>query len=333
MCTRFTDLTVDLLYEVFNYLSAVDILSAFYGHISPSFDTAVLKIRKFTFDLTQIKTSSDIQLYCEYISSSLQHRIVSLQLSGENDQLNLFTRYFQSSQNCAIRTVSLTNVSQPNDVHVIIPNNLSKLSELTTLSIQFKRTKYDENSEVLALIVTRLPHLKSLILHNLTVNYTIDLPENNNNHIESLIIDYLDLTDESFGYLARNFPYLKYLSCIPDHKYLNQRLISARLLNLESLVFEDGYCPHFDDLEHIGYYCPKLSKFILTSRYDNFLDDQRWEDIFTRFMPKIESFHLIIKSIFKLPLDLSLNKFSSEYWVNKKCQIRDTSERQIDVKF
>jgi len=125
-------LPVEMLYEIFDRLSAIDIICGL-SKVSPYMNDVVLGYKFYKINLKSI-LKSEFDLICNTING---YQIKSLTLSDDDDtpnQSNLFLSLFNMEE-FSLNLNGLSLIKINNESMKLILNNLNKLNNLSSLTI------------------------------------------------------------------------------------------------------------------------------------------------------------------------------------------------------
>lgn len=315
----------ELLLDLFEYLSSIDLLRAFYALNTRFNDLILLHFQRHALNFQSI-SKHHFQWICENPLRTINDNILAIRLSDDDDtpqQINLFFTYKFSLQHFIhLQSLSIHRIYSSQNLHRIMLE-LPLLSQLRHLKITRYKIIYDEFYDLQFL--HRLGCLTKLIYCHLDItndnHRCIHIPtisscslqilflpnlNCNLNQLRTLLIDvvhlqslYITIVDHSITlptFIPVRFSTIKRLNMIFYGSLLSMRCLLQMLSNLEEL------------------------KMNMPSTY---IDGQQWQIL-------IEN-NLLHLSIFQLKMSISLphqkhpeetieeilNSFRSPFWIIK----------------
>jgi len=239
-------LPVELVYTLFTYFSAHEILLVF-SDVSDYINNVLNVYPAYQLDLKSIR-KSDFDLIRHRI---LPEQVIALTLSDDNNtyvQSNLFLSYFQIEQFTRLRSLTLIQIEIKSLKSIF--SHLHTLTELRSLSFNIETIRHtfpawngDYSNEsnrlksFISTIYTRvLPQLNRICLNNSNDLISIPLP-----HLRQLKLAKISFDDLKI--IFQNSPQLKSLDICVDMDMLNTPLMlppSNQLIRL-NLEIESKY--------------------------------------------------------------------------------------------
>ncbi|CAF4418692.1 unnamed protein product, partial [Rotaria sp. Silwood2] len=327
LVTHFEDLSIELIYEILEYLDAYDIYQSFFN-LNMHFQNYVISS---TFPLKiNISTLSKSQFHDYYIHfiELNKYHIRLLNLSN----IFVIDFFFSAKEDIStysqLQTLILLNI-KPKSTQKIF-NRLFSLPNLSSLTVHF-----DHNLDEINIfdLIFQLPILKYCkISFSENVRSSI-LPTSTNtfSSIEHLII--IKICDlNTLAAILLCVPRLRYLSidCIqqPFNRRITDYSLVLKKLTSVSLTIRQT---QFDDLESFirKNLCQVQTLYISTTAYSHSSDAKRWEKLILSDMPYLRTFKLHISgSIVTVHTDrdqfFRLQGLSSPFWFQRPCFFTQT---------
>ncbi|CAF1482220.1 unnamed protein product [Adineta steineri] len=235
---RFEELPNEIIYEIFDYLSAIDLLRCFFNLNSRFNKLLDQQLNKSHLDFRRI-SKVNFDYICEKYISSLVDQITSIHLSDDNDtprQIKLFLTHdnFKLRQFIHLKSISLSCVQSRQLLYQIMIE-CSYLPCLTHFSLDSRGIEMDENDA------------------EYFVYYLSELSE--------LIYCYLDISWEFEVNFKKFSPSL---SCVQSRQLLYQIMIECSYLPCLTHFSLDSRGIEMDenDAEYFVYYLSELSELI-----------------------------------------------------------------------
>ncbi|CAF4689568.1 unnamed protein product [Rotaria sp. Silwood1] len=300
-------LPVELLHEIFHYLSTIDIFNAF-SNINYYLDSSLLKYEKY-----HINFRSCLKKHFDFICIHIQpHQIISLILSNSDDtpeQFQIFFTLFNIEQFTSLRSITLIDIE--NDLLLNLIDNLTN-SNINKYLESFKIIRYDLSDKNIpdytitkllpyrlkqldvynaSCVMISLSNLRYLTVHNCTIN---ELQQ-----ILSLLpmLWSLDVTNHTGGQW-------KTMDKVPTH-------LKRLVLNLDvwmSMVDIEEFLLKLPYLKHL--------ELQINGNLVDLCNGERWS-ILTKYLITFNFNFTTKHDIVNFPY-LLINSFCSSFWLEEK---------------
>jgi len=314
----------ELLLDIFEYLSSVDLFQSFFD-LNIRFNNLIF-LHFQTHSLNFQSTSKyDFDLISQKYLPSITNKIFSLRLSDDDDtpqQIDLFFSYGLSfKQFSYLQSLSLYRIYSLNSIKKIL-DELIYLPNLKTLKITRHTILYNELYDIG--IIDLIKHLPNLIYCHLDITN-----DNDCCYLTPSIIS-LSLKDLSIPRLGCNINQLLCLiKHIPNLQSLNIRIVDhsniPQKTSIEFLSIKKSKFLFYGSLNTMNNLLQTMSNLreLKINMPSTYIDGYQWEIIIENCLP-----HLIIFQ-FKMSISLSsqkskeekideiLNSFRSQFWIIK----------------
>ncbi|CAF1288520.1 unnamed protein product, partial [Adineta ricciae] len=322
---NFEQLANELLLDIFEYLSAVDILRAF-NQLNTRFDTLLLTHSK-TYHLHFRSVSKhDFRFFCQRNLPLIANQIISLTLSDDIEtpnSINSFLSYgITFSQMNSLRSIKIHHLRSSMVMHrlLIECHHFPHLTRLDFTDCSFKTESQSISNQLNNL--WKLPELISChmdIDFHSEGSYTIH-PSTISTSLRSLSIESYCYSCNDLNNLLRHTPSLQYLHILlrddPDDD-LSLTFPTTSLVTVKLSAYMSPLT-----LTTILKHIPKLRCLTVTTDEVN-MNGHNWEEIIVKYLPQLKQFHL--KMIFRLEdydnkeqrVDDLLNSFGTQFWLRE----------------
>jgi hypothetical protein len=307
----------ELLFDIFEYFPAVQLLRAFHG-LNIHFDNLIFThFRKHRLDF-RLASKKDFDIVCRENLPLIIDRIISLGLSDDDEvpqQFYLFRSYgWKFNQFKNLRSLSLDNIRLGEMINDILPE-CSQLIHLNLTACHFGCTQDD----ILRFMnnIWSLPKLIYCYL-SLSLKYGLYIPTPTN---LSLSMEHLSIVGVSYQvsqliHLCECTPRLRYLSfdlsSIRGGEELQTSIPSITELNLSFAS------PEHNIIESVLQHMPNLRQLKIETFYVD-MNGYEWEQIIRNHLPKLQVFQL--KMRFKVISDKNkkelFNSFRTQFWLEE----------------
>ncbi|CAF1148202.1 unnamed protein product [Adineta steineri] len=331
----FENLSNELLYEIFEYLDAYDILKSF-SNLNIRLQNLIISSSILLRIKLDLKSTSLLEYRCQHVIIPNTHRIRSICL---HDQI-LIEKFFD---HCTIdssfyRLESITLREIETETLLTILSYLNSLPRLFSLAICLEDDDDDDYYDLgnIYQFIFSLPSLKYNKLYAPGDKLQINIPHVINKKfstIEHLVLNYR-CTLNQLNSLLHYTPQLRHLFCNgvigPDEDFKNDQWM--KLSHLKSIRFDD-VAASFDEFEVFIKEISSQLQVLNISEPENktYLDGNRWERLIKEYMPQLKTFYFRftqnIKNNMKTNLidssDGFINRFNSPFWFEQKwvCEI------------
>lgn len=318
---NFESLANELLLELFEYFSSVEILQLFYN-----LNTRInyLIIRHFQTHVLNLKSISkyDFDLICQNYLPLLSNRIISLQLSDDDDtpqQIDSFFSYGLSfNQFSSLQSLTIYHIYSLNSLKKLI-NELTYLSHLRYLKITRHTILFNEFYDIG--IIDSISRFQELVHCYLDITNDNDFCFPTSSIIswslKYLSIPYMDSNVNKSIQLIHHIPKLQSLNIgIVDQRAILQTL-SIKFLSMKKLKM--NFFGTFNSLKAFLQTMPNLEELKIDME-SNYIDGRQWKTIIENNIPNLADLHF--KMSVSTPSELNkdehideiLNTFRCEFW-------------------
>ncbi|CAF1139792.1 unnamed protein product [Adineta steineri] len=332
--TCFENLSIELLYEILDYLDAYDIYESF-SNLNNRLQTLIISSSLLLRIKHDSESKHSLEDHCQQVIIPNSHRIRFLHLYDFSTAPSLIDTFFNhctiNSSFYRLESISLHRIKTEQLLTSLC--YLKSLPRLFSLSISIRNTMNDNYYDLgnIYSLIFSLSSLKHNTLGTVIDKLQINIPHVINNRFS--IIEYMHINDyftlNQLNSLLHYTPQIRRLFCHgvikSDKKFKTD--LSLKLLHLKYICFEE-VSVSFDEFEvFIKEISSQLQTFrINISSYKNYLDGNRWEQLIKEYMPQLKkfyfSFHQNIKNNKKTNLidstDGFINRFSSPFWIERK---------------
>jgi hypothetical protein len=324
-CTSFEDMPNELIYEIFDYLTAGDAFEAFSGLNSRLEYLLTRSSLPLKVDFLHI-SKPEFHYRCKQIITSYMHRIISFRFPNQMS-MNLFNTLFSFKSFNRLQSVILNKM--------IIKNILSILVDLASLSQLFSLTivtiDHSNEDKRMCQLIFHLPVLKycKISFDDSRKDFPLPITDEKllqNSSIQYLIINGLYNIDGLIPILS-NMPKLRHLSCNSlwgsDSNTIQQIQRISSSLQYLSLKLDDVSFKKFKSI--ICRYNFSLEVLRITALFDKkYLDAHRWQKLIANHMPQLRVFDYECHCNTIDDNDQSkryhnlIEKFNSSFWLERK---------------
>lgn len=267
----------ELLLDLFEYLSSVDLLRAFSG-LNHRFDHLLIThFRNHALDLRSI-SKRDFDLLCQEHRASITAHIIGLRLSDDDDtpnQIEHFVSAFSRRRFVQSKSLTLYHLSSYKSIEqmVLQLNHLSPLTELQLIDCHmlFQR----ENFLAILNWIWRLPKFR--LNHDQFIKLCRCSP-----NLRSLRVELDRLPHDA--QFSSAFPLISSLQLVVSHLTEGTLNLLRSLPNLTHLILEGG-------------------------EYD--MDGHKWKEFILKFLPKLKIFRFMM--FFSVPNKAEMTNFVDSY--------------------
>ncbi|UJR14433.1 hypothetical protein I4U23_001430 [Adineta vaga] len=293
-------LPTEIIYEIFTYLSAIDILNGFLN-IDTYFDSIVLYYNRY-----HVNFQSCLRTHFDLVHSYIQPKqIVSLTLSNCDDtpdQFELFISQFNIRYFTSLRSLTLIEINDKSLSELIGSINEIADNHLTSLSII--------NCDITTGLQSIFQQLKRLVISNAC--YLTTYPEQLI-HLRHLIIQECSIDDlESILHMI---PILHTLEITIYRTNEFWRTLDTIPINLKRLVLNTHIEMWMDDIKELLSTMPQLRYFELRAIVSEIFNGDDWMPIVKHLI--IFDFKFKIQKAIIHPIAF-INTFCSVFWLKQK---------------
>ncbi|CAF1019097.1 unnamed protein product [Adineta steineri] len=324
----FEELPNEIVYEIFDYLSAVDLLLCFFNLNSHFNKLLYQQLNKSHFDFRRI-SKVNFDYICEKYISSLVDQITSIHLSNDDNtpsQIKLFLAHdnFKLRQFTNLKSISLSYVRSKQLLDQIMIE-CSYLPCLTYFSLDSDIIEMDESgAEYFIYCISELPEL---IYCCLDIYWDFEADVKNFSPDESDIstsLKYLTLgtVECSLGLLNR------LLQCMPNLQSLkmdyidNYEAYELLIPNLSITRLEIGLHDTVSNLNNMLKTMPNLH-YLTCTLFDDYINGNQWEEMIRKSLPKLKTINIQMKyeppsnENKEVQLNEIVESFRTEFWINE----------------
>ena len=316
----------ELLLDLFEYLSSLDLLRAFYTLNTRLNDLIFLHFQRHALNFQSI-SKSHFQWICKQHLPTMTDAIIALRLSDDDDtpqQINLFFTYNFSFQQHFIylQSLSIHRIYSSQSLHRIMLE-LPFLSHLRHLKITRYKIVYDELYDLQFL--HRLGCLSQLLYCHLDItndnHRCILIPTIRSSSVQVLSLPYLNCNLNQFQTLLADVVDLQslYISIV-DHSITSPTFTSINLLTITKLnmIFYGSLL----SIKYLLQIMPNLEELKMNMP-STYIDGQQWEILIEKNLFRLKIIQL--KMSISLPhekhpeetIEEILNSFRRPFWIIK----------------
>ncbi|CAF1459514.1 unnamed protein product [Adineta steineri] len=325
---RFEELPNEIIYEIFDYLSAIDLLRCLFNLNSRFNKLLDQQLNKSHFDFRRI-SKVNFDYICEKYISSLVDQITSIHLSDDNDtptQIKLFHTHdnFKLRQFIHLKSISLSCVQSKQLLYQIMIE-CSYLPCLTHFSLDSRGIEMDENDA--EYFVYYLSELSELIYCYLDISWEFEVNFKKFSPDESHIstsLKHLTLgsIECSLGLLNR------LLQCMPNLQSLkmdyrdNYEAYELLIPNLSITRLEIRLYDTVSNLNKMLKTMPNLH-YLTCTLFDDYINGNQWEEMIRKSLPKLKTINIQMKyeppsnENKEVQLNEIVESFRTEFWINE----------------
>jgi hypothetical protein len=322
---NFESLANELLLDLFEYLSSVDLLRSFYKLNHRLNNLLFLHFQNFGLDFRSI-SQNDFNLICTQYLPNIVNHIKSLRLTNDDDtpqQIELFYSHgLTIRQFNSLQSLSICDLCS-NELMNKILLELNHLPNLTHLTLAGCYLQYDEFNE--QHIIDSIWSLPKLIYCYLNISYgemTVPIPT-----VMSLSLKYLSIWGKEYhrnkvNALLKQAPCLEHLSVLlyVDNQNDNNTEYSISSITKLALSLSQTY---EDNIIKFFQTTPYLCQLIIDIDCENpILNGYQWENIIRNYLPNLQLFRL--KMLLNFIVDKQeqrvndlLNSFQTPFWIDE----------------
>jgi len=316
-------LSNELFLDIFEYLSAVHLLRAFYDLNIRLNNLLYLhfKIHSFNF---QSSSKYNFDLICHQYLPFITDRIYSLRLSDDDDtpnQIDLFFSYGLSFQQFShLQSLSINRIYSLNSMKLLI-NQLISLPHLIHLSITRYFILYNEEYDMNMIgCIGRLSKLISCHLDITTDSeFYFSIPSIRSLSLKYLSLPYLDCTIKQLVTLIQYIPNLQSLTTsLTDFLKV---LIRPVIVFSSIKIFKLNLHGSFHAMRSLLETMPNLEELKI-EMISSYIDGYQWENLIENTLPNLiifqlkMSFSLSTQKSREKQIDEILNSFSNQFWID-----------------
>lgn len=320
----FESLANELFLDLFEYLSSIDLLRAFYD-LNTRFNNLIFL--HFQTNLLNFQSISkyDFDFVCQNYLSSIKHQIRSLRLSDDDDtpqQIDLFFSYhFSLQQFSYLQSLTIYRIYSFNSLQRIL-DELPSLLYLHHLKITRYNIVFNELYDIG--IIDRIKCLSNLLSCHL------DITNTNDQCILIPSIISLSLKDLSISHLSFNIKQLlNFIEYLSNLQSLDIRIIDhSTVLSISSLKFLNIkklnilFYGSYNSLNNLLQTMSNLQQLKINMP-STYIDGYQWKTMIETNLSNLIRFQ------FKMSITIShqknkenkideiLNSFRSYFWINK----------------
>ena len=317
--SRFESLANELILDIFDYLTSVEILRLFFG-LNTRFNFLLQHyLQRNALDFRSAK-KTDFDRICKEILPSLTEHVTRLHLSNDDDtpsQPTLFFAHgFHLDRFSSLFSLTLSSIHSLE----LIEEILRQCPNLISLKVIDANVESDASgAERLINQIWSLPELRYCSLENLfPVDVVFPLPHVTSTSLRFCSIQSNSISLNQFFDFARRSSQLENLQIKIKNVSSNDLVVfPIRSVKKLTLDFQDS----FERLQLLLHHLPNLVDFSV-ELWHVFISGEQWQQILSG--TQISRFQMFMN--FKYPLDENpdeeidriLRSFGSEFWLNER---------------
>ncbi|CAF1466635.1 unnamed protein product [Adineta steineri] len=324
----FEELPNEIVYEIFDYLSAVDLLLCFFNLNSHFNKLLYEQLNKSHFDFRRI-SKVNFDYICEKYISSLVDQITSIHLSNDDNtpsQIKLFLAHdnFKLRQFTNLKSISLSYVQSKQLLDQIMIE-CSYLPCLTHFCLDSDGIEMDESDA--EYFVYCLSELSTLIYCYLDISCEFEVNfkkfSPDESHISTLLKHLtLGSIECSLGLLNR------LLQCMPNLQSLkmdyrdNYEAYELLIPNLSITRLEIRLYDTVSNLNNMLKTMHNLY-YLTCTLFDDYINGNQWEEMIRKSLSKLKTINIQMKyeppnnENKEVQLNEIVESFRTEFWINE----------------
>ncbi|CAF3150270.1 unnamed protein product [Rotaria sp. Silwood2] len=313
----------ELLFNLFEYLTILDLFQAFYG-LNSRLNTLILAhCRKCCLNFQSI-TKTDFDIICKNYLPFIVNRIISLRLSDDDNtpqQIGLFLSYnFQIQHFINLKTISLSNIHSSYILDKLI-NECSHILSLTRLTlikcyISMNRTSANRlYSQIWSLSKLNYCYIDINFAHG---NY-FPMPTVTSTSLKHLSITNTSCYLNELIHLFQFTPNLQYL-LIDFMDYANEFDLSLPIISITHLKL--SFDSSLNILQYLLQNIPDLYDLTLET-CNIYMDGYQWEELIRKYLLKLKIFQFKMRfsalndESKEIQSDQILDSFRTKFWLDE----------------
>ncbi|CAF1439078.1 unnamed protein product [Adineta steineri] len=321
---NFETLANELLLDIFEYLSAVDLLRAFH-QLNKRFNNLLfIHYKTYHLDFRSI-SKCDFDIFCQRYLPRITDRIISITLSDDNetpDAINSFLSYgITFYQLISLRAVKIYHLHST----ILLNRLMTECHQLPYLThLNFIDCCFKNEHQSISTQLNNLWMLPKLISCHMDIDFHGQIyiihPLMISTSVQSLSIESYCYGWKQLNHLLQQTPSLRYLHILlRDEPEDEQSLLftSTSLVTLKISAYESPIT-----LTNLLKSAPNLYRLAVETDEIN-MNGYSWEQLIVNHLPRLKYFHL--KMIFRLNdhdnkeqrVDDLLNSFRTQFWLVK----------------
>ncbi|CAF1210733.1 unnamed protein product [Adineta steineri] len=324
----FEELPNEKIYEIFDYLSAIDLLRYFFNLNSRLNALLYQQLNKSHFDFRRI-SKVNFDYICEKHISSLIDRITSIHLSNDDHtprqiQLFLARDNFKLKQFIHLQSISLSYVRTKKllDQIMIECSYLPCLTHFRSCNDRIKMYRDDAEH-----FIHRLSKLSKLIYCYLNMDWELEVdlvdfsPNKSdiNTSLKHLTIGKVICSVGAINLLYQCIPNLQSLSMNYTINYKIYGLLIPNLSITRLEIILHGAIYKFNDMLKT---MPNLH-YLTCTLFDDYINGNQWEEMIRKSVPKLKTINIQMKyepsnnKNEEVQLNEIIESFRTEFWINE----------------
>ncbi|CAF3808035.1 unnamed protein product [Rotaria sordida] len=313
----------ELIFNLFEYLSILDLFQAFYG-LNSRLNTLILAhCRKCRLDFESI-TKTNFDIICKNYLPYIIDRIISLRLSDDDNtpqQIDLFLSYnFHLQQFINLQIISLSNIHSSYILDKLISecSQLISLTHFTLIKCYISINRSNANR-----LYSKIWSLSKLNYCYLDISFThasyFPMSTVISTSLKHLSIINISCYLNELIHLFQSTPNLQYLS-IEFMDYANEFELPLHILSITHLKL--SFDSSLDILQYLLQNLPDLYNLTLET-CNIYMDGYQWEEMIRKYLTKLRKFRFKMRFSAlndenkEIQSDQILNSFRTKFWIDE----------------